>query len=145
MAAAKTESSYIQYFVPCDGDNEECVALCGLRPPPPAPRPRLTPPHLLPTSPSHPNVFMVRKPPKQLTLGDVTAQFPLPGAYLFRAKVAMGKSHGAWARPHPSRARARAASPHHAPAPSPPPPPSQCGWTSAPRTSPCPSSPTSLC
>ena len=56
--------SYIQYFIPSDNDNEE-----------------------------HPNVFVVRKPPRGLTLGDVSAAFPLPGDYLFRAKSPYGKTH----------------------------------------------------
>ena len=66
------EQSFIQYFIPCDGDSEE-----------------------------HPNVFMIRKAPKQLTLADVTGNFPLPGAYLFRAKTAAGRSHGARRRSPP--------------------------------------------
>ena len=58
--------SYVQYFIPTDGDSED-----------------------------HPNVFVVRRPPRGLTLGDVEAAFPLPGKYLFRAKMATGKTHGA--------------------------------------------------
>lgn len=56
--------SYIQYFIPSDNDSED-----------------------------HPNVFVVRKPPRGLTLGDVSAAFPLPGDYLFRAKSPYGKTH----------------------------------------------------
>ena len=59
--------SYVQYFIPTDGDSEE-----------------------------HPNVFVVRRPPRGLTLGDIESAFPLPGKYLFRAKMAAGKTHGAW-------------------------------------------------
>jgi hypothetical protein len=65
--AAKAEVSYVQYFIPSDGDSEE-----------------------------HPNVFVVRKAPKALCLADVAAGFPLPGEYLFRAKIPFGKTHGAW-------------------------------------------------
>lgn len=97
MAAANPNITYVRYFVPYDGDTEE-----------------------------HPNVFIVRKPIKGLTLGDIqsvrlprTAQggtaesnewaatsttppplqaFPLPGSYLFRAKQAYAKAHGACRR-----------------------------------------------
>jgi len=65
MAAAPAHV-YVQYFIPYDGDVEE-----------------------------HPNVFLVRKPPRSLTLADVIAAFPLPGTYFFRAKQAYGKTHGA--------------------------------------------------
>ena len=83
--AAKAEVSYVQYFIPSDGDTEE-----------------------------HPNVFVVRVPPRALALRDVSAAFPLPGEYLFRAKIPFGKTHGASARkgaacrgrPAPSRRRA---------------------------------------
>jgi hypothetical protein len=65
MAAAAPSISYIQYFIPQDGDSED-----------------------------HPNVFVVRKPPKSLTAADIQAAFPLPGQYLFRAKTLYGKTHG---------------------------------------------------
>ncbi len=39
---AQPQHTYVQYFIPIDGDSEE-----------------------------HPNAFLVRKPPKSLTLGDV--------------------------------------------------------------------------
>ncbi len=72
--------SYIQYFIPSDNDSED-----------------------------HPNVFVVRKPPRNLTLGDVSSAFPLPGKYLFRAKSAYGKGHSAFAgRTALKRSRARA-------------------------------------
>lgn len=63
----KPEVSYVTYFIPSDGDAEE-----------------------------HPNVFVVRKPPRALTLADVVSGFPLPGEYLFRAKFPFAKAHGAW-------------------------------------------------
>ena len=82
MATPKAEVSYVQYFIPSDGDAEE-----------------------------HPNVFVVRKPPKTLTLADVQGAFPLPGEYLFRAKIPFAKAHGAWGRgggrPAPSGAPRR--------------------------------------
>ena len=56
--------THVAYFVPLDGDSEE-----------------------------QPNVFAVRKPARALTLGDLTAAFPLPGAYIFRAKAAFGKTY----------------------------------------------------
>ncbi len=65
-APAKQDVSYVQYFIPSDGDTEE-----------------------------HPNVFVVRKPARSLILNDVSSSFPLPGEYLFRAKVPFGKTHGA--------------------------------------------------
>jgi len=65
MSAPKAEVSYVQYFIPTDGDSEE-----------------------------HPNVFVVRKSPKSLCLGDIVSAFPLPGEYLFRAKYSYGKTHG---------------------------------------------------
>ena len=66
-SAPKPEVSYVTYFIPSDGDAEE-----------------------------HPNVFVVRKPPRALTLADVVSGFPLPGEYLFRAKFPFAKAHGAW-------------------------------------------------
>jgi len=39
---SQPQHTYVQYFIPHDGDSEE-----------------------------HPNVFLVKKPPKSLTLGDV--------------------------------------------------------------------------
>lgn len=63
---SKAEVSYVQYFVPSDGDSED-----------------------------HPNVFVVRKAPKVLTVADIVSSFPLPGEYLFRAKMPFGKTHGA--------------------------------------------------
>ena len=58
---------YISYTIPLDGDSEE-----------------------------HPNVFMIRKPAKGLTLGDIQQGFPLVGTYFFRAKQQFGKTHGTW-------------------------------------------------
>lgn len=60
--------TYVQYFVPIDGDVED-----------------------------HPNVFLVRKPQRSITLADIEGSFPLPGTYVFRAKAAFGKTHGACA------------------------------------------------
>lgn len=57
--------TYVQYFVPIDGDVED-----------------------------HPNVFLVRKPQRSITLSDIEASFPLPGSYIFRAKAAFGKTYG---------------------------------------------------
>ena len=57
--------SYVQYFIPHDGDEED-----------------------------HPNVFLVKKPLKNLTLSDVQGSFPLPGTYFFRGKQSYGKTHG---------------------------------------------------
>jgi hypothetical protein len=57
-------SSYISYFIPADGDSEE-----------------------------HPNVFLIRKPQKEIKTSDVTASFPLPGTYHFRAKQPLAKAH----------------------------------------------------
>lgn len=84
---AAANITHVRYFVPYDGDTEE-----------------------------HPNVFVVRKPMKGLTLADLQSvsraasysysvctkdspasspqAFPLPGSYLFRAKQAYGKAHG---------------------------------------------------
>ena len=56
--------TYVQYFIPGDGDSEE-----------------------------HPNVFLVKRPPRELRLEDVAAGFPLPGLYFFRAKQPLGKAH----------------------------------------------------
>jgi len=61
--------SYIQYFIPADGDVED-----------------------------HPNVYLVKKPQKDLRLADLQAAFPLPGQYFFRAKTTYGKTHGACVR-----------------------------------------------
>ncbi len=85
---ANPNATYVQYFIPTDGDSEE-----------------------------HPNVFVLRKPPKAITLGDVAAAFPLPGEYLFRAKSAHGKTHGAAGELGARVSRARGA-----PNPFPPPP-----------------------
>lgn len=63
----KAEVSYVQYFVPSDGDSEE-----------------------------HPNVFRCLKAPKSLLLSDIMSSFPIPGEYLFRAKSAYGKTHGSF-------------------------------------------------
>ena len=57
-------TSYISYFIPADGDSEE-----------------------------HPNVFLIRKPQKEVKTSDVTASFPLPGTYHFRAKQPLAKAH----------------------------------------------------
>ena len=62
-----SKPTFITYFIPGDGDLEEV-----------------------------PNVFLLRKPLSSVTLAAVTAAFPLPGEYQFRAKSAYGKSHGAW-------------------------------------------------
>ena len=115
MAAStpKPEVSYVTYFVPSDGDAEE-----------------------------HPNVFVVRKPPKALSLADVSSGFPLPGEYLFRAKIPFAKAHGALRGapprvPLPSPPRRRCPSQTPAPPSAPSPRPKcmlprrrpQCGWT----------------
>jgi len=57
-------TSYISYFIPADGDSEE-----------------------------HPNVFLIRKPQKEVRTSDVTASFPLPGTYHFRAKQPLAKAN----------------------------------------------------
>lgn len=59
----------IAYFIAGDGDTEE-----------------------------NPNVFLTRRPLKDLRLGDIQAGFPLPGQYFFRAKATFGKTYGACAR-----------------------------------------------
>lgn len=61
---ADTSYTYVYYFVPQDGDSEE-----------------------------HPNVFLIRKPPRSVTTADITEQFPLPGTYFFRFKQQYGKSY----------------------------------------------------
>lgn len=90
---AQPAHSYVQYFIPYDGDNEE-----------------------------HPNVYLVKKPQKDLRLADlqqvracswplcnahgartdlrrVLQAFPLPGQYFFRVKTSFGKTHGELRRP----------------------------------------------
>lgn len=62
---AASAVTHVQYFVPLDGDSEE-----------------------------HPNVFLVRKAQRSLTLGDIAQSFPLPGSYIFRAKAPFGKTYG---------------------------------------------------
>ena len=64
QSASAPQHTYVQYFVPGDGDSEE-----------------------------HPNVCLVRRAPGQLRLEDVAAAFPLPGTYFFRAKQPLGKAH----------------------------------------------------
>lgn len=61
---AGANSTYIVYHIPCDGDNEE-----------------------------NPNIFLLKKPAKAVTLADVRENFPIPGSYFFRAKQVYGKTH----------------------------------------------------
>lgn len=94
VTMAQPAHSYVQYFVPYDGDTEE-----------------------------HPNVFLVKRPQKDLRLADLqqvgscptavtqrarglweltrmhvqppsVQAFPLPGQYFFRVKTTFGKTHG---------------------------------------------------
>lgn len=56
--------TYVAYWLPYDGDTEE-----------------------------HPNLFLVKKNIKSISLSDIKACFPLPGTYFFRAKQSYGKTH----------------------------------------------------
>ena len=75
--SAAPQHTYVQYFVPGDGDSEE-----------------------------HPNVCLVRRAPGALRLEDVAAAFPLPGTYFFRAKQPLGKAHSEQRRSRSRGARA---------------------------------------
>jgi hypothetical protein len=107
-----TVATYIQYFIPHDGDTEE-----------------------------HPNVFVVNQPASLVTMADIvsvrggrhrrtlaahaselvahcvhyarcpTQCFPLPGSYFFRFKQPHGKTYGAFARPRRAAPRRTHADP----------------------------------
>jgi len=87
MSSSSPATYPVAYFIAGDGDTEE-----------------------------NPNVFLTRRPLKDLRLGDVQAAFPLPGQYFFRAKATYGKTYGAcaggeaargWARRAPAAAATR--------------------------------------